>query len=85
MRCWLSQQKVLFKEKRKQRVNQYSGICYIPFSSDTDPPVLDTGGKDVPRTVMSFTGSLDWTVCTALPVGQEMRVSKHVMFTNKVP
>ena len=32
-----------------------------------DPPVASTGGKAVPRTVITLIGSLDWTVCNAFP------------------
>ncbi len=40
---------------------------YILSSVVAEPPEASDGGKAVPLTVMTFTESLDLTVCTALP------------------
>lgn len=39
----------------------------MPSSRVAEPPVVSGAGKAVPRTVMIFIASLDWTVRMALP------------------
>ena len=39
----------------------------IPFSCEASPPSAAAGSNDVPRTVKTFTLSLDLIVVTALP------------------
>ena len=39
----------------------------FPSTICADPPSVSVPWKAVPRTVMSFVGSLDWTVRMALP------------------
>ena len=67
MRALVSSGRSDFDELRADKVRQPRGAGRRDRLDRALPPVASAGGKAVPRTVMTLTGSVDCTVASALP------------------